>query len=94
MIGKKIRELRETNKMLIREVAAQLETDTALLSKMERGERPFKKEDITALALLFKQPKKDLLTLWLADRILKSTTNEEYTIESLQLALEIAKKNA
>lgn len=93
MIGEKIRQLREAKKMLIREVAAQLQTDTAMLSKMERGERPFKKEDIIVLANVFKQPKKELLTLWLADRILKNTADEEYSIESLQLALKTAKEN-
>jgi len=62
MIGEKIRQLREDNQMLIREVAAQLETDTAMLSKMERGERPFKKEDVITLARIFKQPQKALLT--------------------------------
>lgn len=92
MIGEKIRSLRETNNMLIREVAAQLQTDTAMLSKMERGERPFKKEDIRLIAQLFNKNEKELLTLWLADRILKNCANEEFVIESLQLALRIAKK--
>src|SRR5690554_5121686 len=91
MIGEKIRTLRETNNMLIREVAAQLQTDTAMLSKMERNERPFKKEDIIQLARIFKQPQKELITLWLADRILKTIANEEDTIESLELALNILK---
>lgn len=93
MIGEKIRTLRETNNMLIRELAAQLEMDTAMLSKMERGERPFKKEDIMLLAKIFKQAEKDLLTLWLADRIIKNIAGEDYSTESLQLALKIAKKN-
>lgn len=91
MIGEKIRSLRETNNMLIREVAAQLQTDTAMLSKMERNERPFKKEDIIQLARIFKQPQKELITLWLADRILKTIADEEDTIESLELALKILK---
>ncbi len=91
MIGEKIRSLRETNNMLIREVAAQLQTDTAMLSKMERSERPFKKEDIIQLARIFKQPQKELITLWLADRILKTIADEEDTIESLELALKIMK---
>lgn len=91
MIGEKIRSLRETNNMLIREVAAQLQTDTAMLSKMERSERPFKKEDIIQLAKIFKQPQKELITLWLADRILKTIADEEDTIESLELALKILK---
>lgn len=91
MIGEKIRTLRETNNMLIRELAAQLQMDTAMLSKMERSERPFKKEDIIQLARIFKQPQKELITLWLTDRILKTIADEEDTIESLELALKIMK---
>ena len=92
MIGEKIRQLREDNEMLIRELAAQLETDTAMLSKMERGERPFKKEDVITLATIFSQPQKELLTLWLAERILKNIAEEDHIIESLELALTIAKQ--
>ena len=92
MIGKRIRELREADQMLLRELAAKMQMDTAMLSKMERSERPFKKEDIMLLAKIFKQAEKDLLTLWLADRIIKNIAGEDYRTESLQLALKIAKK--
>ena len=91
MIGKRIRELREADQMLLRELAAKMQMDTAMLSKMERSERPFKKEDIIQLARIFKQPQKELITLWLADRILKTIADEEDTIESLELALKILK---
>ncbi|GAK75636.1 hypothetical protein JCM19296_1228 [Nonlabens ulvanivorans] len=62
--------------------------DQAMLSKMERGERSFRREDIDALAKIFKQPKKELLTLWLADKILKTTENQRYKKEALQLAID------
>lgn len=93
MIGKRIRQLREADQMLLRELAAKMQLDTAMLSKMERSERPFKKEDIIQLAEIFNQPQKELITLWLADRILKTIAEEEHTIESLELALNIAKNN-
>ena len=93
MIGEKIRQLREDNQMLIREVAAQLETDTAMLSKMERGERPFKKEDVITLAKIFGQPKKQLLIHWLAERILKNIAEEDFGVESLKLALKLKENN-
>src|SRR5690606_19359175 len=70
MIGNKIRNLRGKNNILLRQLAAQLDIDTAMLSKMERGDRFFRKDDITALAKIFKQSEKDLFTLWLADKIL------------------------
>lgn len=87
MIGEHIRTLREANDILLRQLAAKLEMDQAMLSKMERGERSFRKEDIEAFAKIFKQPKKELLTLWLADKILKTTENQRYKKEALQLAI-------
>lgn len=88
MIGEHIRTLREANDILMRQLAAKLEMDQAMLSKMERGERSFRREDIDALAKIFKQPKKELLTLWLADKILKTTENQRYKKEALQLAID------
>lgn len=46
MIGQRIRELREKNDYLIRQLAAMLDIDTIQLSKMECGERFFRKEGI------------------------------------------------
>lgn len=63
MIGERIRTLREANDILLRQLAAKLDMDQALLSKMERGERSFRKEDIDALAKIFKQSKKELYIL-------------------------------
>jgi HTH-type transcriptional regulator, competence development regulator len=93
MIGNKIRELREENNILLRQLAAQLDMDTAMLSKMERGDRFFKKEDILALAKIFKQDKSDLLTLWLADKVVKTIKGDEYQTEALELAIKSLKNN-
>ena len=38
MIGEQIRKLREANNILLRQLAATLDVDQAMLSKMERGE--------------------------------------------------------
>lgn len=88
MIGDRIRELREGENILLRHLAAQLDIDTALLSKMERGDRLFRKEEILELANIFHQPKEELLTLWLADKILKAAEGEAYIPEALTLALQ------
>jgi len=76
MIGARIRELREQNNILLRQLAAQLDMDTALLSKMERGDRLFQKEDITRLADMFRQSEDELLTLWLADKIMRTIDDD------------------
>ena len=91
MIGDRIRELREKNNILLRHLAAQLDMDTAMLSKMERGERFSRKEDIEALAKIFHQPKNELLTNWLADKVLKTIDTEEYKQQALELALKTLK---
>jgi HTH-type transcriptional regulator, competence development regulator len=87
MIGDKIRELREQQNILLRQLAAQLDMDTAMLSKMERGDRFFRKEDIVALAKIFNQPKQELLTLWLADKVLKTIEGDDFKQQALTLAL-------
>lgn len=88
MIGEHIRTLREANDILLRQLAAKLDIDQALLSKMERGERSFRREDIDSLAKIFKQSKKELITMWLADKILKTVGSEKFSKEALRLAIE------
>ena len=94
MIGDKIRELRECKEILLRQLAAQLDMDTALLSKMERGDRFFRKEDIVSLSEIFNQSKSELLTIWLADKVLHTIQDEEYQVEALELALTSLRQNA
>ena len=89
MIGDKIRELREQDNILLRHLAAQLDIDTAMLSKMERGDRFFRREDIMALAKIFKRSEEELLTLWLADKILKTINEEEYKEQALMMVLKV-----
>ncbi len=88
MIGEHIRTLREANDILLRQLAAKLDMDQAMLSKMERGERSFRREDIDTLAKIFKQSKKELITMWLADKILKTVGSEKFSKEALRLAIE------
>ena len=44
--GDKIKQLREANSLLQRQVASELQIDTPMLSKIERGERKAKKEQV------------------------------------------------
>ena len=43
LLGKKIKELREEQKLLQRQLAAILEIDTPMFSKIERGDRRAKR---------------------------------------------------
>lgn len=68
-LGSKIRGFREQQKLLLRQVAAYLEVDTALMSKIERGERYASKKQVKDIAKFLKLDENELITLWLVDKM-------------------------
>lgn len=92
-IGQKLRELREQKGMLLREVAANLEIDTAMISKIERDEKSLKREHLTRLSKLFNYSEKDLMTLWLSDKLLDIVVNEKLGLDALKLTEKRIKGN-
>ena len=70
LFGKKIKELREKQGLLQRQLAAVLEIDTPMFSKIERGDRKAKREQVICLAQQLKVDEKELLTIWLADKVI------------------------
>ena len=83
--GEHIKQLREQNQLLQRQVASVLEIDTAMLSKIERGERRAKREHIPLLANLLHSNEKELYTIWLADQIYDIIKEESNPSEILQV---------
>ena len=77
MLSPKIRELRDEQGLLQRQLAAALEIDTPMFSKIERGDRRAKREQVIKLAELFHQDEDDMLKLWLADKVLDVVEGEE-----------------
>ena len=77
LFGKKIRELRDENGVLQRQLAALLEIDTPMFSKIERGDRRAKREQVTKLAEYFHQDENEMLTLWLADKFIDAVEDEQ-----------------
>ena len=60
--------------------------DTAQLSKIEKGVRQIKKEQIEILADVLKTEKDELLILWLADQLYDVVKDEKLATEAMQLA--------
>lgn len=85
MLGEKLKELRELSGFVQRQIAAQLEIDTAYVSKMESGDKQIGREHLKKLASIYKVSERDLLTLWVADKILKIVENEKVGKDALQL---------
>ena len=82
--GIRVKELREARGLLQRQVAALLEIDTPLYSKIERGERIAKKEVAVHLATILKVDEKKLLTLWLADQVYDVVKDEKQAGDALK----------
>lgn len=87
-LGPKIRNLRESQELLLRQVAATIEIDQALLSKIERGERIATKNQIIALANFFEINERELLTLWLGEKIAYEIKDEDVADDALKVAEE------
>lgn len=87
-IGDKLRKLREENEMPLRKVAALLDIDVAILSKMERGERPLSKEVILKLAKIYKHDAEELMVLFLSEKIVNEYGNEDLALKAMQVAEE------
>ncbi len=77
LFGNKIRFLRDEQGILQRQVATYLEIDTPMFSKIERGERRAKRSQVIQMATYFKVDEKEMLTLWLPDKILDALKDED-----------------
>lgn len=94
LFGSKLRKLRETQGLLLRQVAAYLETDTAYISKLEHGERRAKREQVLHLATILKINPDELLALWLADQLFCILQNEKLALDAMQIVeMEYQKMN-
>jgi len=84
-LGKRIKELREEKQLLQRQLAASLEIDTPMYSKIERGERKAKREQVIMLAKLLKVDENELLTLWLAGQVFELIKDEKNNLDALNM---------
>lgn len=93
LFADKIRQLREEKQLLQRQLASALEIDTPMYSKIERGDRPAKREQVISLAKLLSIDEQELLTLWLADKIIDVLKDEKTGISALKMAEKSITKN-
>ena len=89
LFAERIKRLREERQLLQRQLAAALEIDTPMYSKMERGDRRAKREQIPIIAEILQANEKELLSLWLADQITEVVVEDK---EMSETVLNIVKK--
>lgn len=85
-LGAIIRNLREAHNMLLRELAAKLEIDVSLLSKIEKGHRTAKKTVVLKIAEIFNLDKSELVVVWFSDKIVIELKGQDNVQEILRLA--------
>jgi hypothetical protein len=68
-----------------------LTIDTPMFSKIERGDRRAKRSQVVLLAKYFNVDEKEMLTLWLADKVLDAIGDEDER-ELKRDAIEVAKE--
>ena len=84
--GDIIKRLRDTEGLPLRKVAAFLDIDQAILSKMENGHRKPKRAHVIKLAKYFKTDQSDLLIAWLSDKVVYELEDEDVALKALQVA--------
>ncbi|TCS88871.1 helix-turn-helix protein [Anseongella ginsenosidimutans] len=84
--GEILRESREKKGLLLRQVAALLDIDTAILSKVERGARKATKEQIIRLAGILDLKKDYLLIQYLSEKIAYELADEDVAAKTLKAA--------
>jgi len=92
-LGETIRKRREDKELPLRTVAAYLDIDQAILSKIERGQRNASRAHVVKLAEFFKIKESDLLVSWLSDKLLYEVADEDVALKALQVAEEKVKYN-
>ncbi|KAB2868086.1 MAG: helix-turn-helix transcriptional regulator [Clostridiaceae bacterium] len=85
-IGQIIRNKRESLGLLLRQVAASLDIDPAILSKIERNERRPNKELILKLSETLDIDKEELLAQYISDKIAYDIADENCADRVLKLA--------
>lgn len=91
-LGKRIKVLREEKELLQRQLAAELEIDTPMYSKIERGERKAKREHVFKLAKILNISSDELLTLWLAGQVYEIVKDEKVAIDVVNFTSNLLKQ--
>lgn len=90
-IGDTLRKLREEKQLPLRKVAAMLDIDTSLLSKIERNERQANRQQIVQLAKIYEVNETKLIVEYFSDIVAFEIADEEPTKQILQVAEEKVK---
>jgi len=90
-IGDTLRKLREDKQLPLRKVAAMLDIDQSLLSKIERNERRANRVQIVELAKIYEVKESQLLVEYFSDKVAYDIADEDSARQILIAAEEKVK---
>ncbi len=85
-IGNIIRTKREEKGLLLRQLAAMIDVDTAIISKIERGERKARREQIIKIVKALELNEKEILIEYLSENIAYEILQEDSATDVLKVA--------
>ncbi len=85
-LGERLRDLRRARNEPLRIVAAAIEVDSSLLSKIEHGDRLPTDQQLQKLAWYFDIPLEELVAHAIAEKIVMSYTSNPATLQALRIA--------
>jgi transcriptional regulator with XRE-family HTH domain len=85
-LGQILKDSREFKGLLLREVAAAINADTAMISKFEKGERKPTRDQLFLLSKLLGITEREILVAYLSDKIASDLVNESFANEVLKAA--------
>lgn len=94
-LGQILKSSREIKGLLLREVAAAIGADTAMISKFEKGERKPTRDQLLLLSKCLDIGEREILVAYLSDKVVSDLIDESVANEVLKTAqIKInAKKN-
>ena len=93
--GHTIRQMRIDKGLLLRQLAAKLNVDSSLLSRVENGAKKLSREQVVALASILGEDEAKLLVLYLGERVVYELKDEEaLAIEAIMVAEKRIRYNA
>jgi predicted nucleotidyltransferase/plasmid maintenance system antidote protein VapI len=86
--GEVIKKMRLERQLPLRTVAAFLDIDQAILSKIERGQRMATRNQVVKLTEYFSINESELIVSWLSDKLVYEVKDENVALKALQVAEE------
>jgi transcriptional regulator with XRE-family HTH domain len=85
-LGQILKSKRESKNLLLRQVAAYLDIDQAILSKIEKGDRKPTKENISKLSEILEIDREELMVQFLSEKIAYEIVEEDCASRALKVA--------